>query len=116
MREIKFRIWNDTLKVMYTPEMDKEIKNLWSIPELKGGIMRVRKDEILMQYTGLKDENGQEIYEGDIIQNESLKEKGKSWIVELDRGCFGAKGLALRALKGMVVIGNIYENPELLNF
>ena len=76
MRDIKFRIWdtenNEMLKVQ---ELDFE-------PTFYGGRIAIRPDQynnyfdtedmILMQYTGLKDKNGKEIYEGDIIQYEDI--------------------------------------------
>jgi len=67
MRTLKFRIWDDILKILYTPEMDKEIKNLWEMPVLEGGVMKVRDEIKVMQFTGLQDKNGKEIYEGDIV-------------------------------------------------
>ena len=65
MRDIKFRVWDNNLKVLYTPEMDKEEKNLWRISANGGDFTHSYDDGILMQYTGLKDKNGKEIYEGD---------------------------------------------------
>ena len=60
-REIKFRLWSDSLKVMYTHEKDQEIKNLWSLPEMKGGLLEIQDGINVMQFTGLKDKNGKEI-------------------------------------------------------
>lgn len=72
------------------------------------------------QYTGLKDKNGVEIYEGDIV-----KIQGYIYEVIFERGCFmlygiphndinGEKLIIVRFIDSMEVIGNIYENPELL--
>ena len=70
MREIKFRLWSNGLKVMYTP--DNEIGGLWSIPMAPNGVIKpTYKDDILMQFTGRKDKNGKEIYEGDIVKQRS---------------------------------------------
>ena len=54
MREIKFRAWDKDLLKMYSK---------WTV------IPDDDRSHILMQYTGLKDKNGVEIYEGDILKN-----------------------------------------------
>lgn len=73
----------------------------------------------LMQYTGLKDKNGKEIYEGDIVQTHT-KEFAK---VVFQNGCFMWDNAPLcydeewefaKTEKWAEIIGNIYENPELL--
>lgn len=99
MREFKFRAWQR--------ENDPEIP-----------IVPDREDCILMQYTGIKDKNGKEIYEGDILKYET----GYMDSVTYEDGCFMTTGNSscdyLHCSVGRyhpVVVGNIYENPELLN-
>lgn len=79
----------------------------------------LKLDEIeLMQYTGLKDKNGTEIYEGDILHLFSKKtapmaNNGIDTIVEVKHICQFA-GEDWYGSECAEVIGNIYENPELL--
>ena len=74
----------------------------------------------LMQYTGLKDKDGKEIYEGDILRDEYGSRKVK-WIMEhcafLVFATNPSRYIAMESdgqLKNTEIIGNIYENPELL--
>ncbi|MFA6917003.1 MAG: YopX family protein [Parachlamydiales bacterium] len=113
-REIKFRAWDKKISdMLYWDSKSQKFSNIfWNMV----------KDENmpLMQYTGLKDKNGTEIYEGDIVQNTAAK-----WEVIFNKGCFCGRHLrfytledethlALRAILNIEIIGNIYENPELL--
>jgi len=72
-------------------------------------------DYILMQYTGLKDKNGVEIYEGDVIKHNDIN---KPFLVESLEKFFtdmGAEQFDYSYSSEMLeVIGNIYENPELI--
>lgn len=122
-REIKFRAW----KKVGTQEMFNDIQAIdfkkgfifigYKVSELT---IRTDKEKLenveLMQYTGSKDMNGVEIYEGDILQSEyylryQVVFKGDCWRCEpLKNSSFKNRFIG-RDLK---VIGNIYENPELL--
>jgi len=84
---------------------------------------------ILMQYTGMKDKNGREIYEGDIVRDFGFlgNEEERIGIVVWDDECVPV-GFNIKPIKGkwademgywwkweeLEIIGNVYENPELL--
>lgn len=65
-RIIKFRVWDGR-------EMSLPTSDAWF--KLKNGEIELPKDYIIMQYTGLKDKNGVEIYEGDIIEYDDHSNK-----------------------------------------
>ena len=105
-REIKFRLW-DLLDCKMWTDSDLEEHTLHSIRDWEG---------CLMQYTGLKDKNGKEIYEGDILSgyphgNSIVKWDNEfaCWVSDFDLIANEVKDMPERK-----VIGNIYENPELL--
>lgn len=73
---------------------------------------------VIMQYTGLKDKNGKEIYEGDILFGGKKESKKYRWqMVWNDYGRWEASTDSEFSIswKGWEVIGNIHENPDLLN-
>lgn len=76
-------------------------------------------DHIPMQYTGLKDKNGKEIYEGDVMSYQSSP--SYEVIFQSPRFCFRVKSEDGTATLSMVdgarimeVIGNIHETPDLI--
>lgn len=118
-REIKFRIWADNK--FYNKCLVGNTNNTndekWTCPMvwLEKQKEWVHCDNgIICQYTGLHDKNGKEIYEGDIVQQFDIKENG---IIEYKYGQFGINCLDMfwdiHPTK-LEVIGNIYDNPELL--
>jgi hypothetical protein len=114
-REIKFRAWiekedcdgdNPEYEMCY----DLAFEEYEPINDLLNGVKN------LMQYTGLKDKNGKEIYEGDILKCEI----GNNEIVEFKKASFVCRYRTIDLYKLWLtqyieVIGNIIENPELLN-
>jgi len=124
MREIKFRAWNYTRNEMsYDIEsIDFDKGRVEQINTLQDRILFPTKEAVLMQYTGLKDKNGVEIYEGDIVEHPDYYRAGPvifdEWYarfaVEADED---DESLALNKHtfgQEVEVIGNIYKNPELL--
>lgn len=109
MREIKFRSWDKEHKVMdFNPIVYKEKYLMRMGNEIWGP----DDDYILMQYTGLKDANDKEIYEGDVVASQY----GYYFEIVFRDGCWfaGNSEVGFSPKGTFEVIGNIYENPELL--
>ncbi len=142
MREIKFRAWDKEKKRMYAgvgifpfPWNERTRNSSWSFSADGTTVNPYHEDFALMQYTGLKDKNGKEIYGGDVVEitsNMVLLLTGKPtgnitttryrvvyssedliWYVIDNKG---DKSRAKFYLEGgdVKIIGNIYENPELM--
>ena len=123
MREIRFRAWDNELKEMTTVMKlftHGPNGNIWNREfYFKGAILTEPQSNRveLMQFTGLKDKNGKEIYEGDILRwNDKLwpvyySERLAKYVMGTTKGCeiIGCGRCAF-----CEVIGNIYENPGLL--
>ena len=118
MREIKFRAWDTKEKRMIEQGLFIECNGLVFHDEGDMGYLLkeiAKKDRyILLQFIGLKDKNGKEIYEGDILSCEPyLWSKMKEYIiVEIKKG-FGVNFEWYYNYK-WEVIGNKFENPKLL--
>jgi uncharacterized phage protein (TIGR01671 family) len=144
-REIKFRAWNTEMKHMVFPSLEfgREIwpctyKRIIKSETNENGdtveliLEMVSVDHILqspefevMQYTGLPDKNGVDIYEGDIV---FLREFNRKYVVKFHKGCFklfhadpklndmiwGTIERVEELGRSIEIIGNIHENPELI--
>lgn len=116
MRDIKFRAW------------DKEERSMVTLPDVnlvieETGEFRLEDSPnyLWMQYTGLKDRNGVEIYEGDVLAFRAWKNKHRG-VVQWDAGLASYQlkmnrtsrtGLFRDPMRSYEVIGNIYEHPDL---
>jgi uncharacterized phage protein (TIGR01671 family) len=115
-REIKFRVW-DKKSIVF-----KGFYNLWEWADLMASCLTFPlSDYVFQQYTGLKDKNSKEIYEGDIIKDK----QGLLWNVffnneygnfDMDSNMLETKNYFTRIheKKYIEIIGNIFENSELL--
>ena len=134
MREIKFRAWDTELNRMFGGSSFGVHGNgggvyaysdEWTNQLLSNGLVAggVHKKKILMQFTGLQDKNGKDIYEGDIIHWDEKHTGGIEEVKWFNQdgawSCVGADKDDCGSWLGgnehiCEVIGNIHENPELL--
>lgn len=135
-REIKFRVWDKTTDTMFTGS-DLIIDTGSKMVTIDDNPIDYENDveAVLMQYIGFEDKNGKEIYEGDIIKEFNGIGKAtriseivwsnsffsgfhrkvlKDLLTDKKRQVGQKFWIEEREFKYFEVIGNIYENPELL--
>lgn len=126
MREFKFRVWDG---VKFSTDPRNDIARLLCEPKV---MSFASFGKIIQQFTGLTDKNGKEIYEGDILFSSKLINGVKNkyfivcWNPYLLNFCLDLNGSKYKKLqsnfadltfpksKSISIIGNIFENPELV--
>ncbi len=119
MKEIKFRAWNKEEKSMGRVLVIDFSERTITFERLSDNKVWVDKiDNVyLVQYTGLKDKNGKEIYEGDVDERKAVIVCGNEFGEVVVRYRNSDKDIfsEIWNLKEKEIIGNIYENPELIS-
>lgn len=117
MRELLFRAWNIKTKCMV-----ESYQGMITImtEELKG----LNKDYIIMQYIGFNDKDTKKIFEGDIVEIIKMIDLGtdnfnpdfqeEKIIIKIEYGNYGYNIYQIKDIVKIKIIGNIYENAELL--
>lgn len=126
-RQIKFRAWDNQAKKMSSTFNPLEGEK----PTIYGEAI-YSSDAVYMQFAGLQDINGKDIYDGDIAREwlvDTVEPEGGFWNyyeIKFEKGCFVCKEIGFtyeneeptnlhKCANEIAIIGNIYENPELLN-
>lgn len=116
-REIKFRAWNSVTKEMEQVTQINLKNHYVQTTFNKIGYSYGQPDDVIVeQYTGQKDKNGKEIYEGDIVQFPVLGKPHReivSWS-DIDSAFIVGMMYLSRFQPKMEVLGNVHTNPELL--
>ena len=117
MREIKFRAWDKVEKKMHLKLSMFDMRLSKVRPDdTHTDYLHVPERADIMQFTGLRDMNGKEIYEGDVIEFSDQNTSNSEPFTVRQAVVFDGGSFYPKPTRGehAIVIGNIYENPELL--
>jgi len=124
-REIKLRAWDSEANIMvYSDHRTRKLYDVYYGFEMnESGLLECRWEgdfteshvldggtlDNIMQYTGLKDKNSKEIYEGDIVRSDGEYGDGLTGEIYYRNGCFMLREHTLNQIDDVEVIGNVYE-------
>ena len=124
-REIKFRAWDSEANIMvYSDHRTRKLYDVYYGFEMnESGLLECRWEgdfteshvldggtlDNIMQYTGLKDKNSKEIYEGDIVRSDGEYGDTLNGEIYYRNGCFMLREHTLNQIDDVEVIGNVYE-------
>jgi hypothetical protein len=114
MREIKFRAWDKINKKIYqVASFDNRIVRYQIKDKVWTGMQVFKRECVLMEYAGIQDLKGNEIYEGDILAspNNSIEIRYLPKYLKVVK--WTKAGFNLKS-NNFEIVGNIYENPGLL--
>ncbi|MHA3066594.1 YopX family protein [Lacticaseibacillus saniviri] len=126
--KIKFRAWKPLnggeMEMDYNPEIFADnYDGIIDINAVFANPIRFYEDNAInhnakikfMQFSGVKDVFDKEIYEGDIVTFDTTCGNAGNYVVKLDKGTFEPLDeMTLATSRNLKVIGNIYQNPELV--
>lgn len=124
MKDIKFKGWHKEKKIMFNV-FGFDVNHVYPFKTEGLEIPPEREEVELLMDTGFKDETGKEIYEGDLLEFECDGDKfidvivftrGSFALGENENNCdYGFVEYQLCEWSGGTIVGNIYQNPELLD-